>query len=310
MNIKYRPVKAFLLAVDSGSFTHAAGLLGVTQPSFTALIQDLEHTLGVRLFERGPRRVALSTAGERFLLHARRILDGVEEAVAEARRAARGELGELRVGFTSSLPFTDLLPDALNAYRRRFPQVRLQLREMFTPEQFQSLVSGELDVGFVRLQAGTPPAGIVLREVARNPLRLVVNAAHRLAGAAQVHLAELAGEDFISFPADVGTDLPGVLRALCRQAGFEPRIVQTAREATTQIGLVAAGLGVAVLPAPLESVRIARVRYLALAEPEAQFRLALAIREGEPVPTLGGFLEVLESLRAGEPPLALSVPRQ
>ena len=264
----------------------------------------------MRLFERGPRRVALSTAGERFLLHARRILDGVEEAVAEARRAARGELGELRVGFTSSLPFTDLLPDALNAYRRRFPQVRLQLREMFTPEQFQSLVRGELDVGFVRLQAGTPPAGIVLREVARNPLRLVVNAAHRLAGAAQVHLAELAGEDFISFPADVGTDLPGVLRALCRQAGFEPRIVQTAREATTQIGLVAAGLGVAVLPAPLESVRIARVRYLALAEPEAQFRLALAIREGEPVPTLGGFLEVLESLRAGEPPLALSVPRQ
>ncbi|TMW74939.1 LysR family transcriptional regulator [Thauera sp. UPWRP] len=308
--MELRHLRYFIAVAEELNFTRAATRLHIGQPPLSMQIRDLEEEIGVRLFERGPRRVALSTAGERFLLHARRILDGVEEAVAEARRAARGELGELRVGFTSSLPFTDLLPDALNAYRRRFPQVRLQLREMFTPEQFQSLVRGELDVGFVRLQAGTPPAGIVLREVARNPLRLVVNAAHRLAGAAQVRLAELAGEDFISFPADVGTDLPGVLRALCRQAGFEPRIVQTAREATTQIGLVAAGLGVAVLPAPLESVRIARVRYLALAEPEAQFRLALAIREGEPVPTLGGFLEVLESLRAGEPPLALSVPRQ
>lgn len=308
--MELRHLRYFIAVAEELNFTRAATRLHIGQPPLSMQIRDLEEEIGVRLFERGPRRVALSTAGERFLLHARRILDGVEEAVAEARRAARGELGELRVGFTSSLPFTDLLPDALNAYRRRFPQVRLQLREMFTPEQFQALVRGELDVGFVRLQAGTPPAGIVLREVARNPLRLVVNAAHRLAGAAQVHLAELAGEDFISFPADVGTDLPGVLRALCRQAGFEPRIVQTAREATTQIGLVAAGLGVALLPAPLESVRIARVRYLALAEPEAQFRLALAIREGEPVPTLGGFLEVLESLRAGEPPLALSVPRQ
>lgn len=308
--MELRHLRYFIAVAEELNFTRAATRLHIGQPPLSMQIRDLEEEIGVRLFERGPRRVALSTAGERFLLHARRILDGVEEAVAEARRAARGELGELRVGFTSSLPFTDLLPDALNAYRRRFPQVRLQLREMFTPEQFQALVRGELDVGFVRLQAGTPPAGIVLREVARNPLRLVVNAAHRLAGAAQVRLAELAGEDFISFPADVGTDLPGVLRALCRQAGFEPRIVQTAREATTQIGLVAAGLGVAVLPAPLESVRIARVRYLALAEPEAQFRLALAIREGELVPTLGGFLEVLESLRAGEPPLALSVPRQ
>ena len=92
------------------------------------------------------------------------------------------------------------------------------------------------------------------------------------------------------------TDLPAVLRGLCRQAGFEPRIVQTAREATTQIGLVGAGLGVAVLPAPLETVRMARVRYLPITDAEAQFRLAVATVKGAPSPLLQGFLDVVDGV--------------
>jgi len=294
--MELRHLRYFVAVAEELNFTRAAARLHIGQPPLSMQIRDLEAEIGVRLFERTQRRVALTPAGQCLLEHAYRILGGVREAVEAAQRAARGELGELRVGFTSSLPFTDLLPDALHAYRRRFPAVRLQLSEMFTPEQFGALARGELDVGFVRLQGGRAPDGIGLREIARNPLRLVVNASHRLARAAAVSFAELRDEDFIGFPADVGTDLPAVLRGLCRQAGFEPRIVQTAREATTQIGLVGAGLGVAVLPAPLETVRMARVRYLPIIDADAQFRLAVATVEGAPSPLLQGFLDVVDGV--------------
>ena len=180
--MELRHLRYFVAVAEELNFTRAAARLHIGQPPLSMQIRDLEGEMGVRLFERTQRRVALTPAGQCLLEHAYRILGGVREAVEAAQRVARGELGELRVGFTSSLPFTDLLPDALHAYHRRFPAVRLQLNEMFTPEQFGALARGELDVGFVRLQGARAPDGIALREIARNPLRLVVNASHRLAG--------------------------------------------------------------------------------------------------------------------------------
>jgi DNA-binding transcriptional LysR family regulator len=174
------------------------------------------------------------------------------------RRVASGEAGELRIGFTSSLPYTNTLPDVLYAYRRRYPNVHLQLREMFSAEQFDAIARGSLDIGLVR--SGTR-SGIAVREIGRDPLRIVINAAHPLGA-----------------------------------AGFEPRVVQLAREATTQIGLVAAGLGLALLPAPLECVRIPRVRYLPIAGDGAFFPVAVAHQDGEPSPLLRGFLKVLDEV--------------
>jgi len=294
--MELRHLRYFVAVAEELNFTRAAARLHIGQPPLSMQIRDLEGEIGVRLFERTQRRVALTPAGQRFLDHAYRILAGVGEAVAEAQRAARGESGELRVGFTSSLPFTDLLPDALHAYRRRYPAVRLHLREMFTPEQFGAIARGELDVGFVRLQGGRAPEGIVLREIARNPLRVVVNAGHRLAGGGGIPIHRLKEEPLIIFQRSLNPPLFGRILAACDAAGFEPRIVQTAREATTQIGLVAAGLGIALLPAPLETVRMARVRYLTLSDAEAQFRLAVATAAGPVGPLLGGFLDVIEAL--------------
>ncbi|MCK9986504.1 MAG: hypothetical protein AzoDbin1_02976 [Azoarcus sp.] len=299
--MELRHLRYFVAVAEELNFTRAAARLHIGQPPLSMQIRDLEVEIGTSLFERNKRRVALTEAGRRFLEHAREILTRSQLATEDARRAGKGELGELRVGFTSSLPYTTTLSDVLHTYRRDFPQVALSLREMFTGAQFEALQRGEIDVGFVRYRGLDVPAGIVTREIGRDSLRLVVNAAHPLAHRAEVSLAEFRDEGFIAYPPDVGTGLPAIVDDLCRKAGFEARIVQRAREATTQIGLVASGLGVAVLPAPLECVRLPRVRYLTVSDEGAYLSLAVAHADRPSAPVLDTFLGVIGRIAAQAP---------
>ncbi|WP_041642446.1 LysR substrate-binding domain-containing protein [Azoarcus olearius] len=295
--MELRHLRYFVAVAETLNFTRAAERLHIGQPPLSMQIRDLETEVGARLFERSRRKVELTDAGERFLAHARAILARTEEAAEEARRAAAGEIGELRVGITSSLPYTAILPDALAAFRQRHPALRLQIHEMFTAEQFDALAQDRLDVGLVRFDATLAPPHIRVREIGRDALRVVVHAEHPLAAKASVSFAELRDADFISFPADAGTELPAILDRLCRGAGFEPRVVQLAREATTQIGLVAAGLGIALLPAPLECVRMPRVRYLPVKDAGADFPLAVACHAHRTRAVTDRFLAVLDEVR-------------
>lgn len=297
--MELRHLRYFVAVAETLNFTRAAERLHIGQPPLSMQIRDLEAEIGAALFERSRRKVELTEAGRRFLAHARAILDQADLAADEARRAARGEVGDLRVAITSSLPYTEILPDVLGTFRRRHPGLRLQLREMFSADQFTALQQDRLDVGLVRCDASEAPPGIAIREIGRDPLRLVVYAGHRLASRPSVAFAELRDEDFITFPPDAGTGLPATLHRLARAAGFEPRIVQTAREATTQIGLVAAGLGLAMLPAPLSCVHIPRVRYLPIDDAGADFPLALAWAEGRANPAIGRFLAVFDGVAQG-----------
>lgn len=293
--MELRHLRYFVAVAEELNFTRAAERLHIGQPPLSMQIRDLESEIGVTLFTRNRRKVELTEAGLRFLEHARAILDRSREAAEEARRAARGEVGQLRVGFTSSLPFTTTLSELLYRYRRRYPQVALQLREMFSIEQFEALAAGRIDVGFVRYREPELPAGLRMREIGRDRLRLVVNATHPLAERTEIGLAELRDENFIAYPSEIGTGLPGMFGRLCRDAGFEPRVVQRAREATTQIALVAAGLGVAVLPQPLECVRLARVRYLPITDEGAYLSMAVAHLDRPLSPLVDAFMRVLDS---------------
>ena len=296
--MELRHLRYFVAVAEELHFTRAAERLHMAQPPLSQQIRALEESLGVQLFDRTRRAVALTDAGTVLLERAREMLAAAQALPAQLQRVARGELGELRIGFSSTLPLTKVLRDVVADWRRTHPAVALHLREMHSASQFEALRRGELDVGLVRYNERAPD-GIRLSLLRRDPLRLVVPARHRFARRQSVTIAECREEGFISFPGDAGTGSGPLLKRLCGQAGFEPRIVQEAREATTQIALVAAGLGIVVLPAPLEAVRIEGVRYVPLAGADAVLVMSAATRADEASERVLGFVRRVGAV-AGE----------
>ena len=278
--MELRHLRYFVAVAEELHFTRAALRLNIAQPPLSQQIRALEGELGVQLFLRTRRSVALTDAGHALLVRAREMLAAARSLPGELQRVARGEVGLLRIGFSSTLPLTKLLRDVVADHRRTHPDVALNLREMHSQQQFDGLLRGELDVGLVRYNE-SEPEGVRLVVLRRDPLRLVVPARHRFARRKSVAIAECRDEPFIGFPGDAGTGTGPLLKRLCAQAGFEPRIAQEAREATTQIGLVAAGLGIAVLPAPLEAVRIEGVHYVSLEDAGALLAMSVATRADE-----------------------------
>jgi len=293
--MELRHLRYFVAVAEELHFTRAAQRLNIAQPPLSQQIRALEAELGVALFVRSRRSVALTDAGSALLERARALLAAAQALPEVLQRVARGEEGELRIGFTSTLPLTRVLRDVVADHRRALPRVALQLREMHTALQFEALRRGELDVGLVRYNEHAPE-GIRLLVLRRDPLRLVVPAGHRFARRKTVAIGDCRDESFIGFPGSAGTGTGPLLKRLCAQAGFEPQIAQEAREATTQIGLVAAGLGLAVLPAPLEAVRIEGVRYVPLAGPEAVLVMSAATRADESSARVLAFLRRLEEV--------------
>ena len=296
--MELRHLRYFVAVAEELHFTRAAERLHIAQPPLSQQIRALELELGVQLFERTRRSVALTDAGAALLVRAREVLSATQSLPEELQRVARGEVGQLRIGFSSTLPLTRVLSDVVADHRRTHPGVALHLREMHTQLQFDGLRRGELDVGLVRYNERAP-AGIRLVLLRRDPLRLVVPSGHRFARRRSVQIVECRDEAFVGFPGSAGTGTCPLLNRLCAQAGFEPRIAQEAREATTQIGLVAAGLGIAVLPAPLEAVRIEGVHYVPLAGADAMLVMSAATRADETSERVLGFVRRVRVLAAG-----------
>jgi DNA-binding transcriptional LysR family regulator len=289
--MELRHFRYFVAVAEELHFTRAAKRLHMEQPPLSQQIQALEAELGVSLFQRSKRHVALTEAGQRFLISARRILAEAELAADDVRRVARGELGELRIGFSTSLPFTDIFPRILREYRLAYPRVTLTLREMFAIDQFDALQRGTLDIGLLRHRETDASPDLVLREIRQDPLCLVVNAADPLARRDGVALADLKDRGFIVYPRGTGTTLTLVLRQLCLAAGFEPIVAQEARETIAQIGFVAAGLGIAVLPAPFECVKLEDVRYVPILDAGAHLPVSVAVRRTHQSALIDGFLD-------------------
>jgi DNA-binding transcriptional LysR family regulator len=299
--MELRHLRYFIAVAEELHFTRAAERLHIGQPPLSHAIQVLEGDVGARLFERSKRWVRLTEAGKLFLADARRILAMAEQAAETARRAERGEAGELRIGFTYSTPLTPLFAEVINRYRQEFPLVTLTLHELATLRQLDAIGQRALDLGFIRPPVLAIPPAIKVTALREDPLIAVLPSGHPLAAKPAIAIKELEDLPFVMYPPDAGTGIYPQIYELCRAAGFVPKIGQTAGEASTIIGLVAAGSGVTLLPASFDRIRMDGVCYRPIIDKAATTMLLLAQREGEHAPLVDAFVALVTDAAKPKP---------
>lgn len=293
--MELRHLRYFIHVAEELHFGRAARRLGVSQPPLSQQIQILEEEIGARLFERTNRRVELTEVGKLFLPEARAALDQAAHAIEVARRAHRGEIGEVTIGMTASAPFTGAVTKAILAFRQSYPDVRLTMSEMPSPHQIEALAAGSLQVGFLRgAQLPDLPAGLTATEIYEDRLVLVLREDHPLVRSGNaVTMDELAGEPFVFYARGLGAGFHEQWLALCHRSGFEPKIAQEVHELSTLLGLIAAGLGISVLAASLQALQVEHVVYRRLDAPDATTKMWLTYNEKKASPSCDAFINLV-----------------
>jgi DNA-binding transcriptional LysR family regulator len=291
--MEIRRLRYFVVLAQELSFTRAAERLHIAQPPLSMQIRALEQEVGARLFDRDRRSVFLTQAGKHLLARARDILAAVEAAKAEVRCAALGEVGLLHLGYASSAMFTSSLTSAIKQFQIGFPQVVLTLHEMTSLDQLNGLHYRSLDAGILRKLDVPIPEGIRVEEWYRAPLVAALANDHPLAKKRAIGIGDLRDQPLIMYPRESGIGLYWQVLHLCTTAGFQPRVVREVQALTTIIGLVDAGVGVAIVPADTRSIQLEGVAYIPLRDKGAFSVLYLAFREADRNPHLGGLLAQL-----------------
>jgi DNA-binding transcriptional LysR family regulator len=290
--MELRHIRYFLAVADARNFTRAAAALGIGQPPLSQQIKDLEAELEVQLFHRVPHGAELTPAGEAFLIEARETINAAERAVSEAKCAARGESGRLRIGFTSSAAFNVTVPTAIRNFGRAYPRVRLALDEANTQRLFADVTGGRLDAAFVRIG----PEGMAPLRSRRFPdeaMVVALPASHPLSGLERIALKQIADDTLILFPRSVAPSFHDVITGACRAAGFEPIAGQEVPQQSSIINLVAAEAGVAIVPLSLAQVRIEGVHFVAIEGTAPTAHLSLIWRRDSLSVTLKNFLALI-----------------
>ncbi|GIZ52018.1 LysR substrate-binding domain-containing protein [Noviherbaspirillum aridicola] len=297
MSIELRQLRYFVAVAEENHFGRAAARLHMTQPPLSQTIQALEAELGAPLFERTRRSVALTAAGEALLPEARRILQQAAGLPDLARRAAAGESGTLTLSFVSTADYS-LLPPLLREFRERYPQVRIELREATSDVQVDDLMHGRIDAGLL-----IPPldekAGAELDylTVLSEPLVLAtpqgLKGLKGMKGSRAAGLQAVAGLPLIIFPRRIAPALHDAILGCFRDAGLAPRIGQEAIQMQTIVGLVSAGMGIALVPQSVSNLQRPGVEYHPLADAGAMVDTGLAWRRDNDSPVLRTFLELL-----------------
>jgi DNA-binding transcriptional LysR family regulator len=239
-----RHLRYFLAVAEEKHFGRAALRLHMAQPPLSHQIKQLEEQVGTPLFERTTRKVELTPAGELLFERGRRILQDLEDLESDIVQVGEGASGVLRLGLSGSATYR-LLPSLVQRVQRELPGLKLTVRgEMLTPQMVADLEEGRLDIAVLRPPVHSPDLGLAYLEQDR--LVAALHATHPLASREQLSLADLADEAFVGYPAE--SVVTRIFHEACRRQGFSPRIVQETRETSTLLSLVAAGMGIALVP--------------------------------------------------------------
>jgi len=281
--IEIRRLRYFIALAEELHFGRAAQRLNISQPPLSEQIRKLEEELGVRLFERTSRNVLLTEAGRIFLAGTYRALEEVERAATAASQAQRGMAGHLKAGYLASAGVT-FLPSLLRHLRTVIPGLQFEFRQFSSSAALEALARRSLDVALVRTAFGNE--AFASRVIHEDRLILALPYDHPLAREPELRLAQLHDEMFVLYPPNEGRVAYDVVQRACIQAGFVPRAVEFVEDVYGMLGLVAAGLGLAVVPGSIGGLRVAGVVFRELPDTSEKFALSLVWRKADETPLI------------------------
>ena len=295
--MELRHLRHFVALAEEEHFGRAAERVFVVQQALSNSIRNLEEEVGVPLVLRTTRRVQLTPAGQEFLVGARQTLAQAAQTVERARRAARGEVGRLTVGFVSGLAFGGL-PEIVRRFRELYPNVAVDLRELTAQEQEAGLRGGGIDIGLMLLPVRDP--GLDARALWRQPLVAALPAGHPLARKRRLHIRDLRDEPFVFFPRHLRATYFDQVMRWTSGAGFTPNVVQEAIEVPTLLSLVAAGVGVFLPIQFFSRLALPGVTYRPLEDAPLVDIVAVWNRAEAHSPILRAFLTVAQDALTGQ----------
>lgn len=282
-------LRCFVMVAEELHFGRAAKRLAMTQPPLSRQIQMLERSVGVLLFERSNRNVQLTAAGQRFLRDARHVLAYTEQAATTARRLARGEAGQLHLGFTAVSGYK-LIPDLLGHASLQLPNLSFELHEMVSGAQTEALAANMIDVGFVRQVP--PHAGFNSALIRSEPLLMVMADTHPLAQRATIAVTDLDQQPFVMYSPDQGRYFYDCIVGLFAMAGVSPRYLHYLGQTHSILGLVRAGLGIAIVPAAARELYLGQLQFRTLAGAQPRSEVYMVSRNDNDNPALPPFLSM------------------
>jgi DNA-binding transcriptional LysR family regulator len=291
--MELRHLRYFTAVVQWKGYREASRRLHVAQPAISQTVADLEEELGLKLFSRERRVARVTPEGEVFYAEAMRTLAQAELAISTAKRAAKGEIGKLSIGFLGSATYA-FLPELVRTFKAQYPGVKLTLQELAPLQQEAAFDKGLIDIGFTRALTAEQSKIFASRCLYRDPMMAVLPRSRQVK-TKRVRIADLVNESFVLFDREAAPGLFDTVTGMCNDAGFSPRVENEPNMMQTVLSLVEAEEGISIVPACVRNLRSDGVRFYRLHPDNVRVALVAAWKKESPSVVLSAFLDLINA---------------